>query len=692
MGMYGIVYKINGDEAFVLTSDTEFAKIKVSSELSVGQQVEFDRTDVIMPGTVTDNPSLSAKNVIRKLSFVTGIAAAIIIVFLVSQFGILKRNGVRDDFAYIDIDTNSSFGMVINKSGKVIEVKAINKNAEEILSRVKLEGSELKNAIELVAMKSNDTGFNGKLKNNTVLVSCSLNNANKEYVQNKKEMELRLNEILKSAKEGFMNSTGDLGNLVIKDMIVTPEIRNLALKNKMSMGRYALYARARENGADLTLEKAKNIPINEVLDKTGTGNIEVSEISVGSTPTPVPYFSAKPSQNNSVTATPVKGKSSATPPVLIVTSGVPTKETIPSPVILPSHGQNNLSIKGLIAWYKFDESGGTDVMDSSGNGHNAVLHDNASFTPCRTGNALKLTGQGGYVKLPDGILGSVKDVSITAWVKINTEDKFLKIFDFGKWSSSYMYLTPRNNGTNCLRFGISNNGFLNENGVDGCSSLPAGVWKHVAVTISGKVGVIYLNGIENGRNSNLDVDMALLANSFNNFIGNSRGDNNNATTGQFDDFRIYDRALSQSEIKSIFNEGNPGGTPKPVNAFDRIDAENFDSRYGSVRNETANADGDYIGLIQNGDYIVFNDVDFGSGADKFEIRASSAGHGGKVEVIMDNVKSPPAGVATITNTGSWESWKTTTCSIDRINGRHKLILKFTGDGGILYKINWFKFY
>jgi hypothetical protein len=361
-------------------------------------------------------------------------------------------------------------------------------------------------------------------------------------------------------------------------------------------------------------------------------------------------------------------------------------------VILPSHSQNNLSKNGLIAWYRFNESGGTDVMDSSGNGHNAVLHDNASFTPCRTGNALKLAGQGGYVKLPDGILGSVKDVTIMTWVKINTEDKFLKIFDFGKWTNSYMYLTPRNNGTNCLRFGISNSGYLNESGVDGCSSLPAGVWKHVAVTISGKVGVIYVNGIENGRNSKMDVDMALLANSFNNFIGNSRGDNNNATTGQFDDFRIYDRALSQSEIKSIFNEANPGGTPEPVNAFDRIEAENFDSRYGSVRNDAANADGDYIGWIQNGDYIVFNDVDFGSGADKLEIRASSAGHGGKVEVMTDNVKSPPAGVATITNTGSWESWKTITCSIDRINGRHKLILKFTGDDDILYKINWFKFY
>jgi hypothetical protein len=53
------------------------------------------------------------------------------------------------------------------------------------------------------------------------------------------------------------------------------------------------------------LKKAKVIPLTRYWTKQGTGNIEVSEISVGSTPIPAPHFSAKPSQNDSVTATSV---------------------------------------------------------------------------------------------------------------------------------------------------------------------------------------------------------------------------------------------------------------------------------------------------------------------------------------------------------------------------------------------------
>ena len=68
-----------------------------------------------------------------------------------------------------------------------------------------------------------------------------------------------------------------------------------------------------------------------------------------------------------------------------------------------------------------------------------------------------------------------------------------------------------------VRFAITVGGAGAEQRIDGTASLPTGVWKHVAVTLSGSVGVLYLAVRRSfGRSAAI---LAASASSFTSFVG-----------------------------------------------------------------------------------------------------------------------------------------------------------------------------
>lgn len=65
-------------------------------------------------------------------------------------------------------------------------------------------------------------------------------------------------------------------------------------------------------------------------------------------------------------------------------------------------------------------------------------------------------------------------------------------FDFGSNDVTYMRIIPRDN-KNQLRFSATRNQFWNEESVS-ASALPTARWAHVAVTLAGTVGTLYVDG------------------------------------------------------------------------------------------------------------------------------------------------------------------------------------------------------
>lgn len=108
-------------------------------------------------------------------------------------------------------------------------------------------------------------------------------------------------------------------------------------------------------------------------------------------------------------------------------------------------------------------------------------------------------------------------------------------------------------------------------------------WVHVAVTKEGTLGKLYINGAEVGRNENLTISPANLGETTNNYLGRSQFSNDPDFKGSIDDFRIYNYALSQREIKK-HAAPDPGlitvmGTDiqfSPEEFVEKIESEGFE--------------------------------------------------------------------------------------------------------------------
>ncbi|MGM0369930.1 MAG: LamG-like jellyroll fold domain-containing protein [Bacillota bacterium] len=207
----------------------------------------------------------------------------------------------------------------------------------------------------------------------------------------------------------------------------------------------------------------------------------------------------------------------------------------------------------LVVWYKFDQSAGKVVKDSSGRDNEAHIKGGSSWTEGNIDGALNLNGENGYVQLPDNILAGVEDITISTWVKQNKVQNWQRIFDFGSGTDSYMFVAP-NSSLPDFRFVLkASEGSDEELVIKDTALTETGEWKHIAVVLDDNQGIIYEDG-KRVATSEMTSNPADLAKTTANYIGKSQYEPDPYFAGQIDDFRIYSRALSAEEIIALREE------------------------------------------------------------------------------------------------------------------------------------------
>jgi len=195
------------------------------------------------------------------------------------------------------------------------------------------------------------------------------------------------------------------------------------------------------------------------------------------------------------------------------------------------------------AFYAFESGAREDTSQFHGAFYGGAT---TAATPDR-GRVLQLSNTNQFATLP---LSVANASSFAAWVKWNGGGDWQRIFDFGTGTGAYLMLTPKaNNGR--LRFSITTSGpGAPEQMIDGPTSLPIGAWTHVAVTLNGQRGVLYVNGAPIGTNNGITIrPWQTMARS--NYLGRSQFAADPAFSGQIDSLRIYGRVLTDSEVAKL---------------------------------------------------------------------------------------------------------------------------------------------
>jgi len=191
------------------------------------------------------------------------------------------------------------------------------------------------------------------------------------------------------------------------------------------------------------------------------------------------------------------------------------------------------------ALYTFD----ADAREHLGQYSGSLQSGAATVNEPGRGRVLSLESANAFVRLPNSVANAS---TFAAWVKWNGGSDWQRVFDFGADTTRYAFLSPRVN-TGLMRFAIRNGG--SEQQINAPSALPTNSWCHLAVTLNGASGVIYLNGNPVATNAVTIRPWQLLARS--NYFGKSQFSTDPTFNGRMDSFRVFGRALSATEIKDL---------------------------------------------------------------------------------------------------------------------------------------------
>jgi hypothetical protein len=209
--------------------------------------------------------------------------------------------------------------------------------------------------------------------------------------------------------------------------------------------------------------------------------------------------------------------------------------------------------QGLVAWWKFDDGAGTSAADSSGNSNTGTLVNTPTWTTSGMNNgALTFNGSNTYVSVPStfGLFDNAHNYSVCAWVNTTSLANTAYIFHpRGERDVSLAYFGTASFCNQTFGFG-----YYNGSGHTSCSSAAAtaATWYHLCGVwnIGSSTAQLYVNGLPQGSIATGTPNVT--ANTIEIGTQYMSGAPHNTWNGLLDDVRIYNRALTASEVGDLY--------------------------------------------------------------------------------------------------------------------------------------------
>ena len=199
----------------------------------------------------------------------------------------------------------------------------------------------------------------------------------------------------------------------------------------------------------------------------------------------------------------------------------------------------------LVAYYSFDNY---NANDESGNGYNGNIIGNVQWEDGKNGSAISFNGTDSFIELPDP--GEYTEATVGGWIKWQKFNKWSRFFDFGKFEAAFHVGNVEN--TNKLFYDLE---FIDETNVVINFNLIEGEWYHIMLIVSNNSGAkLYLNGQLVSESPHLTESFNNLSDDSKFYLGKSNWEVDLLFNGVIDEFRIYNRSLTKTEIQELYNQ------------------------------------------------------------------------------------------------------------------------------------------
>jgi len=210
---------------------------------------------------------------------------------------------------------------------------------------------------------------------------------------------------------------------------------------------------------------------------------------------------------------------------------------------------------GLVGYWKFDEGTGLTAIDASGSGNTATLMNGPTWTTGKLNFALAFDGLTNYVTVPSTAALNAYPLTAAVWIKTNATSGVNGIVNKYVANSFNGYQVFMNNGNLCAWYlrDLSSSVY----GGSGCPfNLPGyndNQWHHVAFVVDASGGKLYVDGFLKGSLPWAGTPGAPTTSQPLHLAHYPQG----ASSGEYlpgvlDDVRIYNRALSPTEVSELY--------------------------------------------------------------------------------------------------------------------------------------------
>gem|GEM_PF-1319063 len=214
----------------------------------------------------------------------------------------------------------------------------------------------------------------------------------------------------------------------------------------------------------------------------------------------------------------------------------------------------------LVGHWKFDEDGGQNVLDSSGQGLSGNIFGGVTrISEGKFGRALRFDGSTGYIKIVHPPQNLSKDLTLAFWIKgenIGSSRISLIDKDFG---GEFAFVIETDG---MLRYyhGLSSKAYFGWDALASGTLSNNNQWHHIAFTRDNTARTIKIYYDGNFKNNTAYSIVPSVKYSKNIIIGDGYM---SPLKGSIDDVRIYNKVLNDQEIKQLLTV-NPVDSTPPV--------------------------------------------------------------------------------------------------------------------------------